>query len=236
MKWNETLQLWRPRLTVVSYELYSAVRLGTAAEQDYVAFIEHILQFSDKMIWLGANRAISRHCAHSPCLRDCGALKQGTSRTSLVLAGNIPVADLGFVIPPGVGLYKNEVWKRGRCANAYPWQLYMPIAQPGRASAVNRPSGSGDCCCVNCRSEGNFRFLHTRKEHSHVRTIRLGAENAIQEATRQPQLQGMWSSVTGLERGPACVSALPLQAEHPSSKSPLTLRQWPPTTTCRFIR
>ena len=79
VKWNETLQLWRPRLTVVSYELYSAVRLGTAAEQDYVAFIEHILQFSDKMIWLGANRAISRHCAHSPCFRDCGALKQGTS-------------------------------------------------------------------------------------------------------------------------------------------------------------
>jgi hypothetical protein len=54
VKWNETLQLWRPRLTVVSYELYQAVTLGTAAEQDHVAFIEHILRFSDKMIWLGA--------------------------------------------------------------------------------------------------------------------------------------------------------------------------------------
>ena len=156
---------------------------------------------------------ISRHCAHSPCFRDCRALKQGTSRTSLVLAGGIPVADFGFVIPPGVGLYKNEVWKRGRCANGYPWQLYMPIAQPGRASAVNRPEngpGSGDCCCVNCRAEGNFRFLLTTKESSYVRAIRLGAEKASQQATLQPQFQGMWSSesLVGSEGRPACQPCL----------------------------
>jgi hypothetical protein len=180
---------------------------------------------------------ISRHCAHSPLLPGLQCSQAGHfSHFSCLLAGNIPVADLGFVIPPGVGLYKNEVWKRGRCANAYPWQLYMPIAQPGRASAVNRP-GSGDCCCVNCRSEGNFRFLHTTKESSYVRAIRLGAEKAIQEATLQPQFQGTCSSESLVGNGgPASVSALPLQAEHPSSKSPLTLRQWPPRTICRFVR
>ena len=58
--------------------------------------------------------------------------------TSLVLAGDIPVADFGFDIPPGVGLYKNEVWKRGRCTKGYPWQLYMPIAQPGFGSKTVR--------------------------------------------------------------------------------------------------
>ena len=47
------LQLWRPQLTVVSEDLHLAQALYTAADLEWGAFIEKVLQFSEKMIWLG---------------------------------------------------------------------------------------------------------------------------------------------------------------------------------------
>ncbi len=51
--WVGTLQLWRPRLTVVSEDLFLAQVIYKDADLDWGAFIEKVLQFSEKMIWLG---------------------------------------------------------------------------------------------------------------------------------------------------------------------------------------
>ena len=47
------LQLWRPQLTVVSEDLFLAQVIYKDADLDWGAFIEKVLQFSEKMIWLG---------------------------------------------------------------------------------------------------------------------------------------------------------------------------------------
>ena len=47
------LQLWRPQLTVVSEDLFLAQVIYTAADLEWGVFIEKVLQFSEKMIWLG---------------------------------------------------------------------------------------------------------------------------------------------------------------------------------------
>ena len=52
-EWVETLQLWRPELTVVSEDLFLAQVIYTDADLDWGAFIDKVLQFSEKMIWLG---------------------------------------------------------------------------------------------------------------------------------------------------------------------------------------
>ena len=52
-EWVETLQLWRPELTVVSEDLFLAQVIYTDADLDWDAFIDKVLQFSEKMIWLG---------------------------------------------------------------------------------------------------------------------------------------------------------------------------------------
>ena len=51
--WVGTLKLWRPRLTVVSEDLFLAQVLYEDSDLDWGAFIEKVLQVSEKMIWLG---------------------------------------------------------------------------------------------------------------------------------------------------------------------------------------
>jgi hypothetical protein len=94
VNWAETMQLWRPRLTVVSEDLFisSSDRarartaharaparahapgaIGSAADKDYVGFIAQVLAHSDKLIWLGARaRVFARSArAQAACLRAC---------------------------------------------------------------------------------------------------------------------------------------------------------------------
>ncbi len=98
--WAETLRLWRPRLTVVSEDYFIAKLYLAAADLDYKAFMGTILQFSERVIMLGGTPL--------PSFRE--------ARQTCTLVGDIPIPDLGPNVGFGNGLYKNEVWKRGRCA------------------------------------------------------------------------------------------------------------------------
>jgi hypothetical protein len=92
-------------------------------------------------------------------------------------AGTIPTPDLGLAAGSGVGMMKNEVWKRGRFEQGQQF-----------CGTLKRLRASGGL--PNDRAEGSFQFLQTVKEADSHRKLRQMAEQAVRVATLQPQFLG----------------------------------------------